>query len=185
MKIRGALLLMLLVTGCGFFSKSKSTVYTIEKIPGTALTRTGTPVGIDVVELPPGLDRREVVVRQPEHKLDIRGNELWSASLEEMVLHTLAFDLASRLPEGMVILPGQVKPATNVRGIDVVVEDFAAGPENRVVLNARWILRENGRADVTHREQIAIDVPSLTSANVATGFSQALAALADRIAPQL
>jgi hypothetical protein len=97
--------------------------------------------------------------------------------LQPLVLHALAFDLAGRLPEGMVVLPGESRPAGAPRGIDVVFEDLSAGPENRVTLDARWTL-----AGVSHHEQIAIDIPSLDSGAVATGMSQALAALADRLA---
>jgi hypothetical protein len=38
---------------------------------------------------------------------------------------------------------------------------------------------------VTRQEHITIDIASLDSANIATGMSQALAMLADRIAAQL
>ncbi|HET7435287.1 MAG TPA: PqiC family protein [Thermoanaerobaculia bacterium] len=177
------LLLTLALAGCGFLSRSKSTFYSLERIaPATPVAaRTGTPIGIDVVELPPGFDRRDIVVRKPDLQLEIREKQQWSASLEEMVLHTLAFDLAARLPEGMVILPGQVRPITPTRGIDLVVENFAAGPDNTVVLDARWILRE-GTRETSHHEQISVPVPSLESKNVAHGFSEALATLADRIA---
>ena len=68
-----------------------------------------------------------------------------------------------------------------MRSIDLAFEEIAAGPEAKVVLDARWIVREAGRPDVTRHERIAIDIASLDSANVATGMSQALAALADRI----
>ncbi|MEK6374012.1 MAG: hypothetical protein AABO58_15100 [Acidobacteriota bacterium] len=55
-----------------------------------------------------------------------------------------------------------------------------AGPEARVVLEARWIV-----GGVAHREQISVDIPSLDSASVASGVSQALGMLADWIAAQL
>jgi len=186
MKARFVIPLMLL-TACGLFSRSKSTFYSLERIPpATAVATTrGVPVAIDTIELPPGFDRRDIVVRKADHQLDIREKEQWSASLEPMVLHTLAFDLASRLPEGMVILPGQARPSGAVRAIDVAVEDFAAGPENVVVLDARWIVRESGVPSATHHEQIRIDIESLTSTNVAAGFSRALATLADRMAAGL
>lgn len=181
-----ATILLVLAAGCGFFSRSKSRFYSLDRIPAAApvTAARGVPVAIDTLELPPGFDRRDIIVRKADHEIDVRGNEQWSASLEPMMLHTLAFDLASRLPEGMVILPGQVRPVGAMRGIDVVVEEFAAGPENAVVLNARWVVREGGRA-ATKQEQIRIDIASLESANVATGFSQAIAALADRMAAGL
>lgn len=168
----------LLVAGCGglLSRKQTNTYYSLDRIPAAAVKNVaGAPIAIDVVELPPGFDRRDIVVRKADHQLEVREREQWSASLEPLILHTLAFDLAARLPEGMVVLPGQPVPATR-RPISVVVESIGAGPHNAVVLDARWTL-----GGVTHREQIAIDVASMGSADVATGMSQAVAALADRI----
>jgi uncharacterized lipoprotein YmbA len=185
MKILKACALVLLLTSCGLLSKSKINVYKLDTIPSAAPVAAmlrAVPIAIDSLEIPPGFDRRDVVVRKADHQLDIRGTEQWSASMEPMVLHTLAFDLASRLPEGMVILPGQAKPLGPQRAIDVVIEEIAAGPENVAVLDTRWVVRENGRATTTHHERITIDLPALDSANVAMGFSRAIATLADRIA---
>ncbi len=179
MRIR-AIACLLLLTGCGFFSRTKSRFYSFERIPAARVEMRGTPIAIEVVELPPGFDRREIVVRQPDLRLEVRERDQWSASLEPMVLHTLAFDLAARLPEGMVILPGQVKQAGPTRSIDLVVEDLSAGPESKVTLDARWILREAAR-ESTHHERIEIPIPSLESTNIATGMSQAIATLSDRI----
>jgi len=166
------------LTGCSFFSKSKSTIYSLDRLPPAAVTSAarGVPFGIESVELPPGLDRREIVMRQANHHLDIRANELWSATLHDLVMHTLAYDLAARLPEGMLILPGEAKPAT-MRTIEVSFEELAPGPDARVHLDAHWKV-----AGVSHHEQIAIDLPATDSASIATGMSQAIAALADRIA---
>ena len=168
----------LLFVGCSLFSKTKSTTYALDPIvPAAPLAKRGTPVAINTIELPPGLDRLEIVVRKSNGQLEVRGNELWPANLQPVVLHALAFDLASRLPEGMVVLPGESRPAAAPREIDVVFEDLTAGPDKRVTLDARWTL-----AGASHHERLTIDIPSLDSGAVATGTSQALAALADRIA---
>jgi uncharacterized lipoprotein YmbA len=179
---RGVMLMLLLLAGCGFFSKTKSSFYSFERIPPAApvAAARGGPVAIDSIELPPGFDRKDVVVRKADHQLEIRGTEQWSASLEPMVLHTLSFNLASRLPDGMVILPGQLRPASEVRSISVAFGEFAAGPESNVVLDARWTIN-----NVPHQERITMTIPTLGSADIADGFSRALAALADRIAAQL
>jgi len=179
MTMRRTLIPLLLLTGCSFFSRSQSKFYSLDRVAPAAAPVAGVqgvPVSIDGVELPPGLDRREIVVRKPDHQLEIRSAEQWSASLKELALHTLAFDLAARLRDGMVILPGATKPAAT-RSIDVVFEELAAGPDAKVVVDARWTLQ-----GVAHHEQIAVDVPSLDSASVATGTSQAIGILADRIA---
>jgi uncharacterized lipoprotein YmbA len=182
-KVLAALMLVCLA-GCGGLLSRKQTnrYFSLDRIPPTAPVRTitGAPIAIDVVELPPGFDRRDLVVRKADHQLEIREREQWSSALEPLFLHTLAFDLAARLPEGMVILPGQPIPTGAKRGIDVIVETLAAGPENAVTLDARWTL-----AGVAHREQIRIDIPSLDGANIADGMSRALATLADRIVARL
>jgi uncharacterized lipoprotein YmbA len=72
-----------------------------------------------------------------------------------------------------------------MRSLNVVVEDLAAGPEHSVILDARWTLREAGRADIAHREHIVADIAGLDSTSVAAGTSAALAALADHIVEQL
>lgn len=174
------LIVVLLLTGCGGLLSRKQTnqFFSLDRIPPAAPVRalSGPPIAIDVVELPPGFDRRDLVVRKADHQLEVREREQWSAALEPLILHTLAFDLAARLPEGMVILPGQPVPAGPKRGIDVIVETLAAGPENAVTLDARWSV-----AGVSHRERITIDIASLDGANIASGVSQAVAALADRV----
>lgn len=169
---------LLFASGCSFFSKSKSTIYSLDPIaPAAPLAKRGTAVAIDSVELPPGLDRREIVVRKANQQLEIRSNELWPANLQPLVIHALSFDLAARLPEGMVVLPGESRPAPAPRAIDVAFEDLTAGPDKRVTLDARWTL-----VGASHHERIAINLPSIDSAAVSAGISQALAALADRIA---
>jgi uncharacterized lipoprotein YmbA len=191
MSRRIAVLGLLLLAGCSFFSRSKSRFFSLERIapaapPAAASTATrATPIGIDGIELPPGVDRREIVVRKADHQLDVRSTDQWSAAFSDMVLHTLAFDLAARLPEGALILPGETIPAGPTRGISVAVAELSAGPENTVTLDAHWVVRIPGVADVAHHEHIAIDVPSLESAQIAGGVSRAIAALADRIAAQV
>ena len=178
---------ILLFTACGFFSKSAPPkLYALDRLPpaapAPAAART-LPTGIDSVELPPGVDRRELVVRQPDHRLEVRSSEQWSAPFKDLVLHTLAFDLAARLPVGQVIVPGETKPAA-MRSIDVAFEELAATADRTVVADARWVVHEPGRPDVAHRDRIAVNVPSLDAAQIATGLSQALAGLADRMAAQ-
>jgi uncharacterized lipoprotein YmbA len=175
--------LTVLLAGCGFLSRKKSSIFALERVaPAAGVVGTsGVPVGVDVVELPPGLDRRDIVVKKENGRVEIRETDQWQSLLEPLVLHTVAFNLASRLPEGMVILPGQPIPTTAKRAIDLVFEEFAAGPEQRFTLDVRWTLRQSGVADRAGHERITVDLQSLDSAEVARGGSVALGMLADRI----
>jgi uncharacterized lipoprotein YmbA len=163
--------LFVVISGCSFFSKTKNTIYTLDRVPGTAVAARGTPIAINSIELPPGLDRKEIVVRKANNQLDVRSNQLWASTFSDQVLHTLAYDIADRLPAGMMILPGDTKPAS-VHAMDIVFEELAAGPDNKVTLDARI----NART-----EHIEVPISSLDSAQVASGIGQALAQLADRI----
>ena len=66
-----------------------------------------------------------------------------------------------------------------------VFETLEAGPEPRFVLDARWILKEPGKSDVTRREQVTVDLASLDSSEIATAMTGALGILTDRIAAGL
>jgi uncharacterized lipoprotein YmbA len=175
--------LAVLLGGCGFFSKTKNNYYSLQATPAERTTASvaGAPIGIDGIELPPGLDRRGIVSRGADLKLEVRGNDLWAAPLEDMVIHTLAFNLANRLPEGMVVLPGQAKPNGPMRSVYVIFEDLAPGADRVFVLDARWILRNPGSAEVTHHERITVPLASADSAAIAAGMNQALAQLAERV----
>lgn len=183
------LLAPVLLAACGgLFGRSEIHHYSILPIDPSApaaSAATGLPLGIDAIQLPPGLDRQEIAVRRDDRRLEVRGTELWAARLETMVLHTLAFDLAGRLPEGAVVLPGQTQPTGARRSLDVAFEELAAGPEPVFVLDARWTLRTPDAPDLTRRERIAEPLDSLDSTEIAAGSSRALAALADRIAAEI
>lgn len=184
MRNRAIVAMLLVMSGCSFFSRSKSNFFSLDRFAGPVVNVRGLPVGIDSIELPPGVDRGEIMVRTANDKDDVRSSDQWTATFSQLVLHTLASDLADRLPQGMVVFPGEAKPLA-MRSIDLAFEELAAGPDNKVTADAQWVLHEKGRPDVAHHERIAIDIPSLDSANVAAGMSRALATLADRIAAGL
>jgi uncharacterized lipoprotein YmbA len=174
-----AAMLVLLAAGCGIMKRTPNQFYSLQPVPGTMVNVGGSPIGIDGVELPPGLDRRGIVIRGENHKLDEKGQHQWASSLEDMVIHTLAFDLANRLPQGMVVLPGQAKPA-EMRSIYVTFADLAPGQDRVFVLDATWTLGERST-----RERITVNATSLDPPAVVAAMNQALAQLADRIAAGL
>lgn len=183
----GPILLCLALAGCGFFSRPKNQFYSLDTIPAAGAPRSiaGAPIGVDGIELPPGLDRRGIFVRGADSKIEVRGTHQWVSPLEEMVIHTLAFDLANRLPNGMVIVPGQARPAGVMRGLSVTFEELAPGPDPVFVLDARWTLNEPGRPQRSGHERISIPLTSMESPAIVAGFNQALATLADRIVAAL
>lgn len=178
-------ILTVMLAGCGFFSRPKNQFYSLDTIPaeGAVVNVAGAPLAIDAIELPPGLDRRGIFIRGADSKVEVRGTHQWTAPLEDMVMHTLAFDLANRLPEGRVILPGQEIPATPSRSLSVVFEDLAPGVDQVFVLDARWTISE--QPGVTRHERITIPMDSMDSPQIVAAMSRSLATLSDRIVAQL
>lgn len=181
-RIAAVLVLSLLMTGCGLLRRVPNQFYALDTLPaeGVRATVAGAPIGLDTVELPPGIDRRGIVVRGANHELEVRGTHQWASPLEEMVIHTLAFDLANRLPEGIMVLPGQPRPS-GTRSLSVTFEDLASGPDGVLVLDARWTLASPGAAGVSRHERITIPLESTESPAIVAAMSRALATLADRI----
>ena len=182
MTTRAMVIAVMLLAGCGILRRPDNRFYSLDRIPpaGAVATVTGTPIGIDGVELPPTLARRGIVIRDEEGRLEVRGTHQWAAPLEDMVLHTLSFDIANRLPDGMVVLPGQARPTGAIRPLFVVFEDLSPGPDNVFLLDARWTF-----AGATRREQISIPLESMESPAIVTAMSRALAELSDRIVASL
>jgi uncharacterized protein len=176
--------------GCGgLLKRPQVNHYALEPIAADArhVEVAGPPVGLGAVELPPGLDRPDIVVRSAPGRFEVRGTELWPASLGTVVLHRVAFELAARLPQGMVILPGQVQPAGAARALDLAFAELTAGPDANLVVDVRWTLRAGvgGAQELAGHERIVEPLGSLDSVEVARGTSRALAALADRLAAAL
>ena len=168
-----------LIAGCGFLRRVPNQFYSLEVVgpsnPVSEMSTGGTPIGIDGIELPPGFDRRGIVLRGENHKFEVRGTHQWSAPLEEMVIHTLAFDLANRLPTGSVVLPGQAKPAA-MRSVTITFGDLAAGPGNVFVLDARWRMD-----NLSGHERITVPMTSNETPQIVAAMSSALGTLADRL----
>src|SRR5947209_5951217 len=60
---------MTLVLGCSFFSKTKSQIYSLDRVPPSAVMQVrGAPIAINSVELPAGFDRKEIVVRKANNQ---------------------------------------------------------------------------------------------------------------------
>lgn len=177
-----------IAAGCSIFSRPDNQFFALETVASEAppVSVTGPVVAIGGLELPPALDRRGVVIRGANHQIEVRGTHQWAAPLETMVLHTLSFNLADRLPEGMMVLPGQAKPAGPTRSIFIVLEELAPGPQPQFVLDGRWTISDGGgTGELTRRERITIELGSMESSEIVSAMSRALAELANRIARQI
>lgn len=176
-----------MLAACGTSPKSHFFDLEPEVQATQPLSLPGPAIDIGKVTLPPELDRRALVVRTGPNKVEIRDAELWAGPLDLMVRNTLALDLANRLRADSVLLPGQSATTRKTRPITVVIDNFLAGPDQRVALRARWTLySQDGRTLILEDiENIEVTTSSLSGQDIAEGMSRALAELAKRMVTKL
>lgn len=187
----GAGIVALALAGCGHSPPTK--FYTLDPAPAAAAAIGGpiAPVKLQAVHFPPEFDRPQLVTRNgPGEQLQLHEASQWAGPVGELARNALTLDLASRLPGGSVIAPDSPRPAgTRLLTVDVleIVQD---GGETR--MTAVWTLaappppKGPPPAAVSRTETVA--APSGASNDPgaeASTFTRLLAALADRIAPNL
>jgi uncharacterized protein len=180
------LLVLLLLAGCA--TSPKSRFYALEPVPGGRIAEpvSGPPIVVDAVHLPDVLDRLALVRRAGPTQLQISDTDRWAAPLDGMSRRVLAWDLAARLPMGLVVAPDAPKPPDAARGLVVSVERFDADAAGQVRLDAVWTLLAGSpqKPVIERRETILVDGADRFASEPAA-MSRALGLLADRIANAL
>jgi uncharacterized lipoprotein YmbA len=146
----------------------------------------GTPVRVDVVHVPPDLDRASMVRETNTNQLQIDDQNRWAGSLAALFQQALSQDLTARLPAGEVVGPDAPYPP-GTRTITVDVLRFQPMPSGDVVLEGSWILLDANSGNPVIRRQVHLTVRASeeTPASQAAAMSHLIAALADSIVDQL
>ena len=144
----------------------------------------GPPVIVGRMTLPPELDRLSLVRRAQANRLNINGVVKWAAPLDLLVRHTLAVDLADRLPPGAVIIPGEPQPRKHALLLVVVFNRFSADLSGEVKLQAVWTLVEatSGKVLLTRTSSVTASAASTGAGDIAVALSQSLGKLSDVMA---
>lgn len=148
---------------------------------------TGQALAMGRVTLPPELDRDSLVRRASRDRIEVSPIVSWPADLDTVVRRTLAFDLAARLPDGRVVLPGQPRPPGALRLVVVTLERFSAGADDRVVLAGRWALVDAETQQPLLARDVHVEVPAESGNpdDIAGAMSLALGRLADQVVAEL
>lgn len=167
--------------GCA--STPPTTYLVLSPTRGPVYAAEGGAVAVGRVTLPATVDRSFLTTGNGENTLDISYNAQWAAPLEAMAQTTLARDLATRLPEHKVLMPGDNVPSN---ALVVVVNAVTFMPyQDRVVLEADWSAAKT-TTKAAFSGRVNIVVPSSAAANnQAQAMSQALGILSDKIAQQV
>lgn len=142
-------------------------------------------VQIAAVNVPPALDRQEMVRRQASDTLEISPVNRWGAPFADMVQNVLTQDLMSRLPRQAVVLPRNSAPAGT---LEITIDILQFGNDSSsVVLDAGWSLYVLGSDTPKRSHNIRLTEQSASSeyGEQARTMSKLLGLLADDIATSL
>jgi len=179
-----------LLAGCSIGGESpKTQFFTLSPVTGQAAPRAAhvAPITLTEFRLPQTLDRREMVRKTGENRLDVQGTNRWGSPLGDTARSALAQDLDDRLPSGTVVAPTATKPGSGVRYLTVNVMTFMPEPGGQTTLDAEWSLLPGPGAPPAIHRKVHITVPGGGGGpdDQARAMSQALGELADRIAGAL
>ena len=131
------------------------------------------------------LDQPEIVRHHSGYELAVAEFEVWGEGMADMVGRVLAEDLTARLQGGAVFVGDGAATVPADASLELYIDRFDADPDGTVVLNARWTIRRGGGAPRLGSERITARPASPSTPDLVAAMSDALAALADRLAAQL
>jgi uncharacterized lipoprotein YmbA len=176
----------LLLAACG--SSPKTHYFTLDTVPPPQGEKAplSSPVTVAEVQVPPSLDRREMVRRTGANTADVSGEDRWTAPLGDMVRNVLSQDLAARLPEGKVILPDSPAPP-HTSDIVLSIARFDADPSGKVTLDGSWSLVQERRGRPVLQRDVALETSAAAPGpdGQAAAMSRLLGQLATQIATTL
>ncbi len=174
----------LAISGC---AGSPTTYLTLRAVPPekTVTVASKQPIAVSHPSIPPDIDRAHFTVQTGPSTMHVAGNTVWVAPLGGMIQLTLAQNLAARLPNTQVLMPGDLMPPSGARQVRVNILHFMPARAGQVSLQANWsILSPSGQIQGKGHAQFSLN-GGATPADEAHTMSLALARLAAQIAEQL
>jgi uncharacterized lipoprotein YmbA len=187
---RGALGLLALA-GCSMLPPPQ--LYVLNPIggPDTAASARGANVrtlAILPVTIPDYLDRREIVSRTADHRLQVSDGERWGEGLPAGLARVLTVDLGKLLAkDGFVVTSGGHQPKVDAE-VGLTIDAFERGPDGNAVLAARWTIFDERRDGAPRHFQTVYTEPVQTTASGNVRGSADVAALnrnLDRLAADI
>lgn len=174
---RGLVMAVLLLAAC---QTPDSRLYTLSVLSpdGPPAATAGGTLALGTLELPPLVDRPQIVRRIDANRVETLEFDRWAEPLADGLRATLAADLAARLPGRSVLPVAGSAPGAGTVVLSVTVLTFEAMADGRVVLDAQW-----GPANgLRRRDGVEVRATGNEPAALVAAMSRAVAELADRMA---
>lgn len=153
----------------------------------SAASYAGLPIEVRAVQVPPAMDRLELIRELSPGEFAVLDFDHWAAPLGRLARQALSEDLVQRLPKDRVVVPGAAWPAERASlSVDVLSFDKRDGQASMV---ASWALSQppaSGAAPAPIGATVRVVAPaSADAAGTAQAWSLLMAQVADRIAAGL
>lgn len=157
--------------------------FTLSAIPGSAAGYAGPAVKVADIQVPPSMDRLELVRQGAGNELSVDDFAHWAAPLGDLARTALTQDLAARLPAGRVVYPDVAEPDGTLR-VSVDLLAFTCAPE-RASLEASWTLAVKSKPAGPPRQLRLAGSCGTDGPSEAAALSALLGQLADAVATDL
>lgn len=175
------ILLALGLAGCT--AGPPTTYLTLAPTQGAVHHAKGPPLALAHVLMPPSIDRIYLTRASGANTVQVASHARWTAPLAGLAQDVLARDLAARLPDRRVLMPGDLTPP-HALVLHVNVTRFMPYP-GHVELDADWQVQKPGGEPGSHGRSRIIEPSGNTSAAQADAMSASLGDLADVIAERM
>ncbi|MEZ0313513.1 MAG: membrane integrity-associated transporter subunit PqiC [Myxococcota bacterium] len=180
---RALLLIALLATACGHSEPTR--FYTLApKAASNRTSYTGAPVRLEAVHLPPSVAGHRILHGSNDHEVTISSLERWTDELDFLMRQTLAQNLVTRLPQGVVVFPDAPRPRGSLAWVvDVLTLREVSG---KLECEASWSLMASDLPRAIERRQASYSaVVDGSGASTSEALSRITAELADAMAASL
>jgi uncharacterized protein len=162
--------------------------YSLSTLPGTVPAPAASYAThvILAVSLPALVDRRQMVLGTSRDQVAILEHERWAAPLSELAATTLARDIEQRRADVLVGDRGFDRAGVPPVRVRVDIVQMSARKGGNATLEAHWrIVDPAAQSDQVGGESFEAPIAGEDYAAVASAFSTALGALADRLVAKL
>ena len=140
-------------------------------------------LGVGPVRLPGYLDRREILTRVTQSRLDVSQNDRWAEPLDENMTHVLAQNLSVLLgSDGVISYPWPIAKGPEYR-VTVEVLQFECNSALEAQLSARWwVTNRNGTAFEPKESRLTRAATDKSTGASVVALSETVADLSRQIA---
>ena len=176
-------LISALLAGCGSVPKDRFYVLSVPDAPSASAASPAYTVAIGAVSVPELVDRAQMVVYQPDNRVEIVEHERWAEPLRAAIPAAIAGVLRSELPGARVAIYPQRAVVDADCSVNLDIQRFEARRGNSTLVEALWSVRcgkgrmQQGRSLV--RENLQGDD---SYSAVVSGYDRAIAQISKELA---